>query len=354
MRITPGIFSENRFVQNRVPPLKTVTNSTRCPSQQLRKVRVALLVQRRQARIRSTITISFNQHAARSKQNKFSYRTTQFLEYSSHVRPHLFSCNLTPSTSLHIHTITVIRASDTPAHKKRKQRDSELSKMPPDTSIMWPKMNKEELINYAKIHFASSFASLPDVSTMLFMGQKLDPRGGQSKLLIGSIVRDEKRVPLWAYITRPSWVAFSCRAGERLLMSALATDPSVMLDRPFKFIGTSRRTMGLEALVLYYHVAGNRWDKFETNPNTLINVRVLEQACRMVRNATTSQVGTANEDVPTPAAFVNTMESDVSSGSDSEDDGSLFVRTCKRCRRMDREDSRCRSEGHIKTYGVLY
>lgn len=179
---------------------------------------------------------------------------------------------------------------------------------------------------------------------MLFVKQTLDDNGGDQKLLIGSIVCEGADMALFAYLKEPFWINYTYGIGKELSPARLSLERFVELLEPFCHVGTDRQPAGLEALILYYFVVRGHWDGYDGNPNSLINLRTFRLACQMVENKSTADQMEDNDTLA--MEYPNTVEDDVSSGSDPDKE-SIFVKTCKRCRRLGREESRCRTEDHL-------
>jgi hypothetical protein len=209
----------------------------------------------------------------------------------------------------------------------------------------------EELLKHSRRRFPELLNALPLSNSMVFVGQTLDPTGSNRKMLVGDVTRAGVTLPLFAYIKNHEWVTYTFGAGQRLQPTSLATEPAVNLSEPFNHIGTKRQNRGLEALVLYYFVVRGYWDKFPIDPEAAINLSVLEKACHTIREMSMTDSEDNEVSITGPSIFPNRLEDEVSSGTDSEDEH-MFVRTCKRCRRMKREESRYKSDGHLERYVI--
>ena len=234
--------------------------------------------------------------------------------------------------------------STTPA-RKRKRRDS-------DSPETHPTINKDELVAYAEAHFPTSLAALKPASSMLFLRQTRDPKGGPARLLVGKMKRGGVSVSIFAHLRGPSWVV-NTAGGPRVDRSTLSADSSVVLEEPFNFLGTTRQAGDMEALVIYYHIVRGHWKEFETDPEALVNLGVLKMACKRVRDEKKMiEESASGEEADFAAAWTNNLEEEASSGVDSEDD-SLFVKDCKQCRKIKREESHCRNAGHPEILAAM-
>lgn len=127
----------------------------------------------------------------------------------------------------------------------------------------------------------------------------------------------------------------------------------MVLEEPFNLLGTTRQAGDMEALVVYYHIVRRHWKEFETDPEALVNLEVLKMACKRVQDEKKVIEENASEErVDFAAAWRTNLEGDVSSEVDSEDD-SLFVKDCKQCRKIKREESHCRNAGHPEILAAM-
>lgn len=213
-------------------------------------------------------------------------------------------------------------------------------------------MTPEELLKHGRRRFPELLNALPLSSSMVFVGQTLDPTGSNRKMLVGNLTRAGVTLPLFAYIKNQEWVTYTFGAGQSLQPTDLATEPVVNLSEPFNYIGTKRQNNGLEALVFYYFVVRGYWDKFPINPEAAINLSVLEKACHTIREMSMTDSEDNEVSITGPSLFTDRLEDEVSSRTDSEDEH-MFARLCKQCRRMKREESHCRSDGSLKRYVIF-
>ena len=243
------------------------------------------------------------------------------------------------NTHRHKHTFRAMATPViTPAARKRKRASTNTVASPQP-------INRQQLLAQAKSRFPTLLKFLPHPRTMLFVRQTWDDSGSEWKLLIGHLYCESAKLPLYAHIKEPFWVTYTFGVGHKLSAINLDLDNSVMLLQPFCAIGTAPQTAGLEAVILFYFVVCHRWDEYDVGLESFINVDVLHMACRTVRDGTALQ--RRRDMIEMQEAFPDTLEDSLSSGEDSDED-SVFVKTCKRCRRIEREDSRCRTEGHIE------
>lgn len=269
----------------------------------------------------------------------------QLLEFSSFPEIPTFDTSI-PIHRLYTLSIMPNRSTNatTPA-RKRKRRDLNS----PETG---PTINKDELVAYAEAHFPTSLAALRPASSMLFLRQTRDLKGGPVRLLVGKMKRDGMSLSIFTYLRGPSWVIYTA-GGPRVDRSTLSADSSVVLEEPFNLLGTTRQAGDMGALVVYYHIVRGHWKEFETDPEALVNLGVFKMACKRVRDEKKVIEENASEErVDFAAAWRTNLEGDVSSEVDSEDD-SLFVKDCEQCRKIKREESHCRNAGHPKILAAM-
>ncbi|KAK3202628.1 hypothetical protein GRF29_154g233351 [Pseudopithomyces chartarum] len=239
------------------------------------------------------------------------------------------------------------RSTDIATGRKRKRAPTEV------TETMTTTITPEGLLKHGRCRFPELLNALPLSSSMVFVGQTLDPTGSNRKMLVGDLTRAGVTLPLFAYTNNQEWVTYTFGAGQRLQPTGLATEPVVNLSEPFNYIGTKRQNSELEALVLYYFVVRGYWDKFPMDSEATINLSVLEKACHTIREISMTDSEYNEVSITGPSTFPSLLEDEVSSGTDSEDEH-MSVRLCKQCRRMKREESHCRSDGPLESLCIMH
>jgi hypothetical protein len=133
------------------------------------------------------------------------------------------------------------------------------------------------------------FDKLPAAATtMMFRPQKIHGNGGEWRLRVGYINVDNKRLPLWAHMTRPCNVEWRYGVNSA---PALSQRDDFELVRPLCFLYTGPKAAQLNDLdttVAFYFVAAGKWPGFLDGGRQKVSLKAMVQACKLINKGTSS------------------------------------------------------------------